>query len=171
MWVRERNRAFILEFWVICNFFPVSGNSLPFWSHIPLPHPRHPQYTMWNSTLEIFSSKYILVWVRELNGAFLLDFRVKCDFFPVSGHFLLFWSQIPLPHPRHPQHTIGNTPLEIFFSKYVLMWVGEQNRAFIMDLWVICDFSPMGGHFLPFLVTHTPSTPPDTLKILYGILL
>ena len=65
--------------------------------------------------------------------------------------------------------TLWNTPLEVFSSKYVLVWVQEQNRAFIMDFWVICDFSPMGGHLFPFWL-HIPPTPPTHPKILCRIL-
>ena len=118
--------------------------------------------TLPNLPMELICSEYVLVWVREQNRAFILDFWVICDFFPVGGHFLPFWSHIPLPPPRYPQNTLWNTPLEIFPSKYVLVWVREQNTAFIMDFWVICDFSSMGGHLSLFWLhtpPHTPHTP------------
>ena len=142
-----------------------------FWSHIPLLHPRHPQNTVWNIPLEIFSSKYVLLWIQEQKRAFTLDFWVICNFSPMGGHFCCLFGHTYPPHtPRHPQNTLWNTPLEIFSSKYVLVWVREQNRAFIMDFWVICNFSPMGGHLSPFWL-HIPPTPPTPPKILCGILL
>ena len=48
--------------------------------------------------------------------------------------------------------TVQNVPIELSNSEYVLVSLREQNRAFILDFWVICDFSTVGGHFSPFLV-------------------
>ena len=66
----------------------------------------------------------------------------------MGGHFLPFLvTHTSSTLSQHPQNTLWNTPLDIFSSKYVLLWVREQNRAFIMDFAVICNFSPMGGHY------------------------
>ena len=73
---------------------------MPFWSHILLPQPpRHPQNTLWNTPLEIFSSEYVLVWVQEHNRASIWTFKGFAISFPVGGqilHFLVtlgsFWT-------------------------------------------------------------------------------
>ena len=49
--------------------------------------------------------------------------------------------------------TLPNLPMELICSEYVLVWVREQNRAFIFDFWEICDFSRVGSHFSLFSVT------------------
>ena len=41
-----------------------------------------------------------------------------------------------------------------------MVWLQEQNGAFLLDFSAICDFSPMGGHFSPFWShTHPPHPP------------
>ena len=59
------------------------------------------------------------------------------------AYFRLFWGPM----------TVQNLPMELTFSEYALVWVREQNRAFIFDFWEICDFFPVGSHFSPFSVT------------------
>ena len=49
--------------------------------------------------------------------------------------------------------TVQNAPKELFSSEYALVWVREQNRAFILDFWGICHFFPEDGHFSHFSVT------------------
>ena len=124
--------------------------------------PQHPQNTLWNTPLDIFSSKYLLLWVREQNTAFIMDFGVICNFSPMGGHLSPFWLHIPPHTPHTPQNTVWNTPLEIFSSKYVLVWVREQNSLHI-EILSDLQFFPVGGHILPFwshIPPHTLHTPP-----------
>ena len=51
--------------------------------------------------------------------------------------------------PTTPQ----NDPIELKPLEYVLVWVREQNRVFIMDFWLPCNFSPVVVTF-----HHTPQT-------------
>ena len=47
--------------------------------------------------------------------------------------------------------TLENPPLDQNYSDYVQVWVGEQNRSFILDFGRICNCFPVGGHFLSFV--------------------
>ena len=51
------------------------------------------------------------------------------------------------------QSDIDCSAIKLKPSEYVLVWVREQNRAFIMDFWVPCNFSPVVVTF-----HHTPQT-------------
>ena len=56
--------------------------------------------------------------------------------------------------------TLESAPMELNFLEYALLWVREQKRAFVLDFWAICNFCPMGGHFLPFWSYAPPLHPP-----------
>ena len=113
VWVREQNRAFILEFWVICNSSPMGGNFSPFCSHTPTPHPP-------NCIIELcfvvhsfatFSSKVTkkkTILNKEFGSFlfFIFSISLKCSFWglcgPTLGYFevlqpyrILLWSWIP----------------------------------------------------------------------------
>ena len=70
------------------------------------------------------------------------------------AYFRLFWGPM----------TVQNPPMELTFSEYALVWVREQNRAFVWDFWAICNVSPEGGHFLPFWSPTPTSHPPHPPK-------
>ena len=124
-----------------------------FWGHT----------TLWNTPLEIFSLKYVLMWVREQKRAFILDFWVICKFSPMSGLLLPFWSNIPLQHPQQPKKYCGIL-LWRYFPKNI-SWFGYGNKIepsywtfewnAIFSLWVVifCHF----GHSYPFHTLETPN--------------
>ena len=56
------------------------------------------------------------------------------------AYYRVFWAPTNLQKPS----------MELIYSEYVCVWVREQNRAFIWDFWVVCDFSLQGCHFSPF---------------------
>ena len=78
------------------------------------------------------------------------------------AYFRLFWGPM----------TVQNPPMELTFSEYALVWVREQNRAFVYDSWAICYVYPVGGHFLPFW-SHTPTQhppqPPKSMNKLHFV--
>ena len=69
------------------------------------------------------------------------------------AYFRQFWGPM----------TVQNPPMDLTFSEYALVWVQEQNRAFVQDFWAICCFS-CGWSLFANLVTYSHPIPPHPPK-------
>ena len=151
LWVQEQMRAFITDFWAIWDCFPVGGHFFPFWSHPP-PHTPHNHQIAWLSSV---------LWLTHLQQSHprwlaqnrtlmknLVHFYFSFFQFLETVVFLgLFWAYYRV---FWAPTNLQNPSMELIYSEYVCVWVREQNRAFIWDFWVVCDFSLQGCHFSPF---------------------
>ena len=61
----QNSREKLWNFFKFENFFLILGKTVSTVSDVDV---------KWNTPMEIFSSKYVLVWVREQNTAFIMDF-------------------------------------------------------------------------------------------------
>ena len=107
-----------------------------------------------------------LCWSFERFAIFLLWVVSFSHLGPIWAYVRVFWCPT----------TLQNPPVELKPWLYVLLWGREQKISFVSDLWAICDFSPVSGHFCHFglvwayfrvfLGPTTPLNPPTQLKFL-----